>query len=321
MRIGDVGLANKVVAAPMAGFTSQAYRLLAKKFGCGLVYSEMVSDLGLVYNQSKTKAMLRFQEAERPLAMQILGSDPQAMARAAALAYKISGCDIIDINMGCPTPKIVKNGEGSALMRKIPLAKAIVEAVVAAVPVPVTVKMRKGWDENKVNAVPLAIAVEAAGAQAVAVHGRTREQFYSGEADWEIIKQVKAHVGIPVIGNGDITSPERAAAMLAETGCDGVMIGRAGLGRPWLFQQVVDLLAKGSYDPEPALANKLAIALSYLDLECKFKGEGQALRESRKTLAAYVKGLPGASTIRNAINGADSLEEMEAVLTAAFKGK
>ena len=320
MQIGNVRLVNPVIAAPMAGFTDQAYRLLVKRFGCALVYSEMVSDLGLVYDQSKTKRMLQIDPAERPVSVQLFGSDPKAMQQAARLAYELSACEIIDINMGCPTPKIVKNGEGSALMRNIPLAAEIVQAVVEAVPVPVTVKMRKGWDDAHVAAVALAQAVEKAGAQAVAVHGRTREQFYSGQADWDTIRQVCQAVSIPVIGNGDIVQPEDAAAMMQATGCQAVMVGRGALGRPWLLRQIVELLTTGAYSPEPALAECGEIALEHLRLAVALKGEAQAVREMRKTLAAYVKGLPQAARTREAINRADSASALQAVLMNVFAG-
>jgi nifR3 family TIM-barrel protein len=321
MQIGSVHLDNKVVAAPMAGFTDQAYRLIVKQFGCSLVYSEMVSDLGLVYGQNKTKRMLQVDDNERPIAMQIFGSDPDDMHEAAKLTYELSRCELIDINMGCPTPKIVKNGEGSALMRNIPLASEVVRAVVGAVPVPVTVKMRAGWDESEITAVALARAVEAAGAAAVAVHGRTREQFYSGQADWDIIKQVREAVSIPVIGNGDIVRPEDAQTMIERTGCDAVMVGRAALGRPWLFQQIIDLLSKGSYRPDPSLGERLPLALQHLRLAAELKGEAQAVREMRKTLAGYVKGLPQAAKIRDAINQTNSVQALEQVLQTAFSGE
>jgi tRNA-dihydrouridine synthase B len=250
--------------------------------------------------------------------VQIFGSDPEAMGKAARLAWSISQCEIMDINMGCPTPKIVRNGEGSALMKDIPRAAAIVSAVVNAVPIPVTVKIRKGWDQEHPAAVPLAKAAAAAGAAAIAVHGRTREQFYSGKADWDVIRQVKQAVSIPVIGNGDIFCPEDAQRMIEQTGCDGVMLARGALGRPWLFGQVAAMLSTGSYAPEPDNAEKLRIALQHLHLTVQFKGEYTAIREMRKMLAAYVKGLPQAARAREDINQAKSLAALEEVLRATL---
>jgi tRNA-dihydrouridine synthase B len=247
MLIGAVAVAEPaVVLAPMAGVTDLPFRLLAKEMGCSLLYSEMVSDKGLLHNNCHTFDMLRIDDRERPVAVQIFGSEPAPMAAAARIVAG-AGADIIDINMGCPTPKIVKNGEGSALMRRPELARDIIAAVAGAVTVPVTVKIRKGWDEASVNAVEVAALAEQAGAAAIAVHGRTREQFYAGQADWDIIRRVKERVRIPVIGNGDVRSPEDAARLLAYTGCDAVMVGRAAQGNPWIFRQIGEYLASGGY--------------------------------------------------------------------------
>lgn len=313
MRIGTVKLTNRVFAAPMAGVTDKAFRLLLRRMGCGLIITEMVSAKALQYSNKETFRILDLAGEEGPIAVQLFGSDPWVMAQGAQLAVEY-GAAIVDINMGCPTPKIVKNGEGSALMQNIPLAARITGAVVKAVDVPVTVKMRKGWDEERVNAVELALAVEAAGAAAVAVHGRTRNQFYSGSADWDIIADVKQAVGIPVIGNGDIRSPEGAKAMLEETGCDGVMIGRASMGNPWIFSRTVAYLEEGRIVPEPDWQERMDTAIEHLGLVVGFKGERTGLMEMRKHLAWYTKGFRGAARIRDTINKTDNLKDLMVLL-------
>jgi nifR3 family TIM-barrel protein len=317
--IGDVELANPVAAAPMAGVTDRAYRILAREAGCGLVFTEMISDQALIYGNPRTRIILEHGGEKGPLAVQIFGSNPDCMARAAEIVAG-EGADIIDINMGCPTPKIVKNGEGAALMKNPELAAEIVSRVAARVNVPVTVKMRKGWDDDHVNAVELARLVEAAGAAAVTVHGRTRAQFYSGQADWDIIRRVKEAVGIPVIGNGDVRTPLDARRMLEETGCDGVMIGRASMGNPWIFSRTVHYLATGELLPEPTWEEKIRTALRHLDLLVALKGEHIGVLEMRKHAAWYLKGLRGAARLREKINRAGSVQEMRDILTGILDG-
>ncbi|MGE5585576.1 MAG: tRNA dihydrouridine synthase DusB [Bacillota bacterium] len=317
--MGDVVLSGPAVLAPMAGVTDLAYRLLAKEMGCALVYTEMISDKAVIFRNERTFDMLRISERERPVAVQIFGSDPDSMAEAATIVRDRAHPDIIDINMGCPTQKIVKNGEGAALMRDIPLARDIVAAVVAASGgVPVTVKMRKGWDQEHVNAVELARAVEAAGAMAVAVHGRTRDQFYSGVADQRIIRDVKMAVGIPVIGNGDVRSAEDAARMLAETGCDAVMIGRAALGNPWIFREIAAYLATGEKMAPPSPAERVAMAMRHLDTMIELFGERSAVLQMRKHAAWYVRGVPGAAQARVKINAAKTRAEMAEALRSCL---
>jgi len=313
LQIGQVKLKNPVIAAPMAGITNRTYRILAREAGCGLVCTEMVSDQAILYSNPRTFQMLNIAGEIRPVSVQLFGSNPATMARAAVIVEEL-GADIIDINMGCPTPKIVKNGEGSALMKNSALAAEIVAAVVSAVEVPVTVKMRKGWDDASVNAVKLAQLVEQAGASAVTVHGRTRMQLYSGRADWSIIGAVKEAVAIPVIGNGDILGPQDAFRMIKETGCDGVMIGRAALGNPWLFTQIVHYLATAELLPAPDPMMKAAMALRHLDLLVEEKGEEGAVREMRKHAAWYVKGLREAARMRDVINQVRSRAEMVELL-------
>lgn len=313
MQIGNVALENPVILAPMAGVTDLPFRVLAKEMGCGLVYTEMVSDKGLIYQNTHTVNMLEINSDERPVSIQIFGSEPDSMAAAAKIVEQ-AGADIIDINMGCPTPKIVKNGEGSALMRNPERAFAIMCSVRDAVSVPVTVKIRKGWDDSSVNAVEIAELAERAGIAAIAVHGRTREQFYTGKADWKVIRAVKQKISIPVIGNGDIRSPQDAAAMLTETGCDGIMIGRGAQGNPWLFRQIVHYLASGEILPPPSLAERIALILRHLDMLVEHKGQYIGIREMRRHAAWYTKGLPHSAELRHHFNQAETKEDFFKVI-------
>ncbi|MDW7674160.1 MAG: tRNA dihydrouridine synthase DusB [Bacillota bacterium] len=318
MQIGTVQLTTNVFNAPMAGVTDKAYRLLAKDQGCELTFTEMVSDKALIFNNKRTFHLINLEGEIRPIAVQIFGSEPEVMAEAAKIVENI-GADIIDINMGCPAPKIVKNGEGCALMRNLPLAEKIIKAVVAAVKIPVTVKMRKGWDESEINVLELAERAEAAGAVAVTVHGRTRKQFYSGQADWTIIAEVKRLLRIPVIGNGDVWTPQDGKALLEQTGCDAIMIGRGSMGNPWIFGRTNHLLKTGELLPEPTALEKVTMALKHLRLIIEDKGEVIGVREMRKHAAWYLKGLPGASKIRDLVNKKDSQEELEELLIDYLK--
>jgi tRNA-dihydrouridine synthase B len=313
MQIGNIKLDNPVILAPMAGVTDLPFRLLAKEMGCGLVYSEMVSDKGLLYENCQTLHMLQIDERERPVAMQIFGSDPDSMAKAAIHIEK-SGADIIDINMGCPTPKITKNGSGCALMCQPDLAYQIMASVVKAVHVPVTVKIRKGWSEDSVNAVEMAKLAEKAGVAAIAVHGRTREQFYTGEADWNIIRQVKESVVIPVIGNGDIRTPYDGEKMMDQTGCDAIMVGRGAQGNPWIFRQITHYLASGEILPPPSVEERFSLLLRHLDMLVEHKGEYIGVREMRCHGAWYTKGMPHSAELRLKFNQAVSKDDFIAVL-------
>ena len=317
MRIGNVTLANKVILAPMAGITDLTYRLLAREQGCALVYTEMISAKGLLYNNKSTWEMLPREGEGRPLAVQLFGSEPEVMAAAAKIVATFP-VDIIDINMGCPVAKVVKNGEGAALMKDPDRAARIVAAVAGAVSLPVTVKIRKGWDKETSNAVAFARQMEEAGARAIAVHGRTRSQMYGGKADWHVIREVKEAVSIPVIGNGDIWEPTDAARMLAETGCDAVMLARGTLGNPWLISRTVAYLASGRLLPPPAASERLAMALRHLDLLMAHKGEERGVREMRKFAAWYLKGLPNSAATRDRVTRARDGEEMRKILAAFF---
>lgn len=313
IRIGSVTLPNPVISAPMAGVTDKPFRILAKEAGCGLVCTEMISDMALVHNNQRTKEMLDLNGEITPISVQIFGSRPEVMADAASLV-ETAGADIIDINMGCPAPKICKNNEGCALMRNLPLAGEIIEAVVRRVKVPVTVKMRKGWDEDNIKAVELAQLAEEKGAAAVTVHGRTRGQFYSGQADWNIIRQVKETVKIPVIGNGDIWTASAAKRMREQTGCDGVMIGRASMGNPWIFREVVHFLATGEQLPPPGPKEKILTAIRHLNMLAEEKGDWVAVREMRKHASWYIKGLREAARVRDKLIHALTVREMRSVL-------
>ena len=313
MRIGSVELSNNVFLAPMAGVTDMAYRILCKRQGCGLTYTEMVSAKGMHYKSENTEELLQLSEEELPAAVQIFGSDPGILAETAVEVEK-RGAALIDINMGCPTPKIVKNGDGSALMQRPELIEKIVEQVSSSIKIPLTIKIRRGWDEASINAVEIAKIAEAAGAAAITVHGRTREQFYTGKADWSIIKKVKAAVKIPVIGNGDVFAPQDAAAMLDQTGCDAVMIGRGAEGNPWIFKRTVEYLKSGLLLPEPSPEERIDKIIEHLEMTVAFKGESTGVKEMRKHAAWYLKGLPGSAYIKTEIFKLINAQNVKALL-------
>lgn len=313
MKIGNLKLDNNVFLAPMAGVTDMPFRILCKEMGCGLVYSEMVSAKGMFYQSKNTGKLLEVDPRERPVALQLFGRDPQIMADMAK-TLEDAPVDIIDVNMGCPAPKIVRNGEGSALMKTPELVGEIVNALVTAQKKPVTIKFRKGFDDNSVNAVEIAKMAEKNGAAAVAVHGRTREQYYSGKADWDIIKAVKAAVDIPVIGNGDIFAPQDAKAIIDYTGCDAIMVGRGAQGNPWIFKRIIHYLETGELLPEPTSEERANMALRHAKMLIDYKGEYTGVREMRKHLSDYTKGMKGAAEMRGKINTATSFEQIEAMI-------
>lgn len=312
-KIGNTEIRNVVALGPMAGVTDMPFRLLCREQGCGLLYTEMVSAKAILYNNKNTKELTEVGEGETPIGLQLFGSEPDIMAEIAERMEQ-GAYTFIDVNMGCPVPKIVGNGEGSALMREPQLAESIIRAMVKRCSKPVTVKIRKGFNDESVNAVELAKRLEAAGAAMIAVHGRTREQYYSGTADWDIIRRVKEAVGIPVIGNGDIREPQDAKRMIEETGCDGVMIGRAARGNPWLFGRCRHYLETGEIISVPDRHEVLDMILRHARLLIEYKGEFTGVREMRKHTAWYVSGLPHATDIRNCINYVESYEEMETLL-------
>lgn len=320
MKLGNYELTKPVFMAPMAGITDKAFREIIRLVGGKYAFTEMISDKALLFNNSKTIQMLDLQDEGEPRIVQIFGSEPEVMARAASMAVEY-GADVIDINMGCPTPKIVKNNEGAALLRDLPLAVKIAASVIKAVSVPVTAKLRLGWDHSAIVAPELAIRLEAVGVSMVTVHARTREQYYSGKADWEWIRKIKENMGIPVIGNGDILTPNDALRMLQETGCDGVMIARGALGNPWLIGRTQHFLETGEIQPEPEGQQKLSILLKHFEKIIAYKGDKIGVNEIRKHAAWYIKGIRKAAEYRNEIMNTNNPKEMEAIFLQAFSGE
>ena len=313
LKIGSVELENRVLQAPMAGVSDHACRVLCRRMGCGMTWSEMVNDRGLLYGQERTESMIRVVDEVRPMAVQLFGASAETLAAAAVLVEKL-GADVIDLNMGCPAPKIVKNHEGSALMRDLPLCRQMIRAVREAVQVPVTVKMRKGFLDGEEACMELSRIAEDEGADAVILHPRSREQFFSGHSDWKMIRRVKEQLSIPVIGNGDIWCAQDALDMVNQTGCDGVMIARGAMGNPFIFRETAALLERGERLDAPDIDERMDTALQQMDLAIADKGETVAVREMRKHISWYIKGLRGAARIREDVNRACTREEMAAVI-------
>ena len=310
LKIGSVTLDNNLILAPMAGVTDLPFRLLCKEQGAGLICTEMISAKAIHFKNKNTESLMEIDVRERPVSLQLFGSDPDLMADIAAqIEYR--NFDILDINMGCPVPKVVNNGEGSALMKNPRLVHEIIRKVSGAIQKPVTVKIRKGFTEDCANAVEIARIAQDAGAAAVAVHGRTREQYYSGKADWDIIRQVKEAVSIPVIGNGDVDSPEKAKQMQQETGCDGIMIGRAVRGNPWLFSRILHYQETGELLPKPDIREVKEMMLRHARLQLEYKGEYTGMREMRKHVAWYTAGMPHSASVRRLVNEVESYEQLE----------
>ncbi len=317
LRIGNVTLANNLILAPMAGVTDLPFRLLCREQGAGLLCMEMVSAKAILYKNKNTEELLSIASGENPVSLQLFGSDPDIMSEIAKQIEE-RPFDILDINMGCPVPKVVNNGDGSALMKNPRLAGAIIEKTARAIKKPVTVKIRKGFDEGSVNAVEMAHIAEESGAAAIAVHGRTREQFYSGRADWDIIRQVKEAVSIPVIGNGDIRSAEDVIAMQRQTGCDGFMIARGAEGNPWIFRQILHYFRTGEQLPKPDFREVTEMLLRHARMQVEFKGEYTGIREIRKHAAWYTAGYRNSSKLRGRINEVENYDQLEALFREAL---
>lgn len=319
LQIGNLTLSNNLALAPMAGVTDLPFRLLCKEQGCGLMCTEMVSAKAILYNNKNTKELLEVREEERPVAVQLFGSDPVVMSEMAKRIEE-GPYDIIDVNMGCPVPKIVNNGEGSALMKNPKLVEEILSAMVKALKKPVTVKFRKGFNDECVNAVEIARIAEYCGVAAVAVHARTREQYYSGKADWDIIRQVKEAVKIPVLGNGDIFGPVEAKDMLLQTGCDGLMIARGAKGNPWIFSRILHYIETGEILPEPSVPEIKEMILRHAAMQTEVKGEMAGMREMRKHVAWYTAGLKHSSALRGETNQLETLDQLKRLLSSRMPG-
>ena len=313
MKIGNVQLDNEVFLSPMAGVTDLPFRLICKEKGCGMLYTEMINAKALCYDDENTKKMLKIEEEEHPIAVQIFGSDPEYMGKAAAIMNEYPN-EILDINMGCPAPKVVKNGDGSALMRNPKLAAEVLSSVVKNSKKPVTLKIRKGWDDDSVNAVEIAKIAEECGISALAIHGRTREQFYSGKPDWDIIAEIKQNINIPVIGNGDVFEVQDAVNMLEKTKCNAIMIGRGAQGNPWIFNRINHYMKTGEVLPEPTLEEKITTAIKHMNLAVAEHGEYVAVREMRKHIGWYLKGLKNSARYRDQINKITDYKEVIAML-------